>query len=413
MSACGRAGRKALPEKAFAKSPYLQRRKYRPSNHRSEREAVGLKNKAEKWRSAGLITAEQEKALLHYEKSSKKSAGWGLYGFLLVAVFSAGLGVIALIAANWRIIPAGWKLAGWFTLLAGTGAGALKLKRENTSDFWFSALLVLFMILCLAGIGLISQIYNIQGESYSALLLWCFITSGLVFFSRTGLPTHLWIAGLYSAIATWGVQSLNEVFFNKTALLHPLGFFFILTILHNKKLEGYLPGLRAKRKALLEWTLISGAVSLFFFHVPPGEGFRIAGPDFVFSALAGGAVFAAGRFSDFKKIQKNLLAGLWILFFLFYLGVFPTQPNSLILMIFSVLVLSLIALFFAVSRQKSWFLFFTTALVFRILFFYITVFKSLTVTGLILILLSLVVFSAVQTAKKHRKKLLQWIEGLE
>ena len=131
---------------------------------------MSIQNKTKRWLKEGLITEEQKVAILQYEKSSKPHLSYSLYGFLVVAVVSASLGLIALIAANWRIIPSFVKLTLYFVSLGGLSFYAIKTyKISHKSQFWFEGLLLFFMLFCLAGIGLIAQIYNIKGEAHHTL----------------------------------------------------------------------------------------------------------------------------------------------------------------------------------------------------------------------------------------------------
>ena len=88
---------------------------------------MSIQNKAKKWLKEGLITEEQKTAILQHEKSSKPHLSYSLYGFLIVAVVSASLGLIALIAANWRIIPSFVKLTVYFLSLGGLSFYARKM----------------------------------------------------------------------------------------------------------------------------------------------------------------------------------------------------------------------------------------------------------------------------------------------
>jgi uncharacterized membrane protein len=83
------------------------------------------------------------------------------------------IGLILLIASNWDGISDGLKLAGFFVLLAGThGLGfwltksGLPYERTAASFHFIGAGLVL------AGIGLVAQIYHLNGRPPNAFLLW-------------------------------------------------------------------------------------------------------------------------------------------------------------------------------------------------------------------------------------------------
>lgn len=82
-------------------------------------------------------------------------------------------GSILLIASNWDGIADGAKLAGFFVLLAGTHAAGFWLTRSGL-PYERTAASFHFMGagLFLAGIGLVAQIYHLNGRPPNAVLLW-------------------------------------------------------------------------------------------------------------------------------------------------------------------------------------------------------------------------------------------------
>ena len=203
---------------------------------------MGIKRKVQKWLEEGLIDEDQMEAILHYEKGTKTSFSYSLYGFLIVAVVSASLGLIALITANWQVIPPFVKLGSYFLILTGLSGYAIKADGKSHSDFWLSSLLFFFMLLCLAGIGLIAQIYNIKGESYQTLFFWSFISLGLMLVSQGSLILYLWFASLYTAIWLYLIEiQIDNHFLFKLILCQPLLFGFLSLFFHNKKVVGLFP----------------------------------------------------------------------------------------------------------------------------------------------------------------------------
>lgn len=374
-----------------------------------------LKNKIRKWLSEGLITKEQGEAILNYEKTSKfTSSYWIVYGFLLVAAFSAGFGIIALIAANWRTIPNFLKLFVYFLILSSVGFSALKInaRKSEGAYIWFEVLLIFFMILCMSGIGLISQIYNIKGESYQVLFFWSFITCGLMALSRESLTMYIWLTGVYMACIGWMIDVYDESVVFKVVLLSPLLFLSCSMLFHNRQVIKTFPVLMFKRRTLEEWTILTGVISLVFFHVPLNQ-IGIFAFEVFLVCLLGLTVLATVFVSDYKKIQKYLLTCMLFLFFLCYFANFSIKLNSLVLMIFSSLMLALSAFYFATLKKRKLFMFFVFALIIRMLFFYISVFKSLTLTGLILVFMSIIIVIIIQFVRKNKEKLTQWLDRLE
>ena len=374
---------------------------------------MGIKGKVKNWFEEGLITEEQKEDILHYEKGTKSGPSYSLYGFLMVAVVSAGLGLIALIAANWWIIPSFVKLIVYFLTLSGLSFYAIKSDKKNKSDFWFSALLFFFMLFCLAGIGLIAQIYNIKGESYQTLFFWSFITSGLMLISQGSLILYLWLASFYSASGIYliDIGLSNDLLF-KLVLCQPLLFGFLSLLFHNKKAVKAFPSLRFKRQVFEEGALLTGLLSLVLFHTV-SRGLRLNESDFFLLGPLCLLAFLGIYLSGYKKVQKNLLTGALALFFLFYVLALEHSFNKLGLMIFSVLFLALFAFFFATLKKRQMFTLCISALIIRILFFYIAIFKNLTVTGLILLFSGFFLFMVVKWIKNNEQKWIKWVESLD
>ena len=376
---------------------------------------MALKNKIKKWLSKGLITQEQGEAILDYEKSAKSGLSWSLYGFLILAAFSVSLGIISLIAANWQFIPDSIKLTGYFFFLGCMGLPILNTKIIKKSPLLFEVFLIFFMILCLGGIGLISQIYNLKGEVHSALFLWTAITSGVMAVSQKKAAMHIWLIGLYSGFISWGTHS-KDLDAQTVVLCCFLASVFFSMLFYNQKIVKLLPALLPKRKALEEWAVFYGFASLIYFnfHFVSGEA-KIPLPGIFFVGSLEILTFLAIAFSNYKTTQKYLSALILSVIFLFFLVPFQYTENRLILVntIFSVMVFSLSAFFFITLEKRRLFVLCIVAIIVRLIFFYMAVFKSLTVTGLMLVLLGLIIVFFIRLFDKNKETINKWIESLE
>ncbi|TGJ98592.1 DUF2157 domain-containing protein [Leptospira langatensis] len=160
---------------------------------------MNWKGKLKIWMDAGLINKEQADAIFAFENAKK--IPYAFYSFLALGIVVLGLGVIALVAANWDQIHYSVKLFVSFSVLIGI---ALLILYSERRGFWNSSirylLVLLFSALCLANIGLISQIYHTQGKFYEAIALWCGMTFLLLFFYPGRILLHLWIAAFGFAL---------------------------------------------------------------------------------------------------------------------------------------------------------------------------------------------------------------------
>ena len=376
---------------------------------------MALKTKINKWLSKGIITQEQGEAILNYEKSAKSSLSWSLYGFLILAAFSVGLGVVSLIAANWQFIPDYIKLTGYFLFLSCVGLPILNTKIIKKSPLLFEVFLIFFMLLCLGGIGLISQIYNIKGEVHSALFLWSVITSGVMAVSRGKAAMHIWLIGLYAGFISWGMHN-KDLDFQVVVLSCFLASVLFSMLFHNQKIAKILPTLLSKRKAFEEWAVFYGFLSLIVFNLLSVLGeTEVSLLEISFIGSLEILTFLAIAFSNYKTTQKYLLALILSVIFLFFLVPSQYAENRLILVntIFSVMIFSLSAFFFITLEKRRLFVLCIVATIIRLIFFYIEIFTSLTVTGLMLVLLGLIIVFLIRLFDKNKEDIKKWIESLE
>ena len=156
--------------------------------------------KLNQWLQAGLITPAQHANILSFEAERRQNANGWLYSFMILGAVIIGLGVISLIAANWAHIADSTKLGVDFALLSVLAGGIFWQYPQRRHGVWFEVLLVSFMLLCLASIGLISQIFHISGQWYHALLFWAAITFLLSLFARSLFTRFFWVTLLLQGL---------------------------------------------------------------------------------------------------------------------------------------------------------------------------------------------------------------------
>jgi hypothetical protein len=133
---------------------------------------VSLDSRLDAWVAAGLIDLGTADAIRTFEGGrARPVARWAIQGLGLLAVV---LGISLLISANWDLIPRVVKLGGHLALLVGTGA-ACWWARDRDRMRVAEGALFLFAGLVLGGIALQSQIYQLTGPVWHALLLWLLI----------------------------------------------------------------------------------------------------------------------------------------------------------------------------------------------------------------------------------------------
>ncbi|WP_078125980.1 DUF2157 domain-containing protein [Leptospira alexanderi] len=163
-----------------------------------------LEQKLKRWVEAGLIASEQSDAIRNFEETRKTP--YLYYSFIILGVIVIGIGIIAIIAANWEEIHDFVKLgAGLATLLLA--AGLAFWKRENPN--LLTVFIVLNSILILGMIGLVSQVYNLEGKYYEAAKLWCVLTFLFLIATDSKTFLHLWLIGFQIYITGWIFEQIQ------------------------------------------------------------------------------------------------------------------------------------------------------------------------------------------------------------
>lgn len=119
------------------------------------------------------------------------------YWLMILAYFSAfliGLGIIALVAANWEQIPNNIKLGGAVSLMV-VNAAAVILSMKFKKIILTQVLCGVFAALIMAVIGLIGQIFQLRSDVSGACLLWAVCAWPL--FLITPRLLWLWIPLLF------------------------------------------------------------------------------------------------------------------------------------------------------------------------------------------------------------------------
>lgn len=113
------------------------------------------------------------------------------YWLMILAYFAAfliGLGIIALVAANWEQIPNNVKLGGAIVLMIAN-ASVVILSMKFKKNILTQVLCGVFAALIMAVIGLIGQIFQLRSDVSGACLLWALCAWPLFLIT----PRLLWI----------------------------------------------------------------------------------------------------------------------------------------------------------------------------------------------------------------------------
>ena len=129
------------------------------------------------------------------------------YWLMILAYFAAfliGLGIIALVAANWEQIPNNVKLGGAIGLMV-VNAFAVILSMKFKKNILTQVLCGVFAALIMAVIGLIGQIFQLRSDVSGACLLWAVCAWPL--FLITPRLLWLWIPLLFVGTKSFAVYN--------------------------------------------------------------------------------------------------------------------------------------------------------------------------------------------------------------
>ena len=129
------------------------------------------------------------------------------YWLMILAYFSAfliGLGIIALVAANWEQIPNNIKLSGAVSLMV-VNAAAVIISMKFKKNILTQVLCGMFAALIMAVIGLIGQIFQLRSDVSGACLLWALCAWPL--FLITPRLLWLWIPLLFVGTKSFAIYN--------------------------------------------------------------------------------------------------------------------------------------------------------------------------------------------------------------
>lgn len=153
--------------------------------------------------AAGILdeeTAAQIRA--YYAKQPGRSVNWLYVIFGILGALLVGLGFILIVAHNWdqfpRMVKTGFAL---LPLLVGYAAGVYVIRRRLDEPAWREGAAT-YITLALGGcLGLVSQIYHIEGSLSAFLLTWLILAWPLMWVMRSGMASLLYWIG-----AAWMVM---------------------------------------------------------------------------------------------------------------------------------------------------------------------------------------------------------------
>ena len=176
------------------------------------------KKELEKLNKEGLITSQQvEDIISYYQTNTDNNKLWKR--LFVIAGLLIALGIILVIGANWSLIPNFLKISIDFVLflaLVYADYYFITNNKKNLSEVF----LVISFFMIAGTIGLIAQVYNLDGGWFSFARFWMFLAIPFVLLSKTFLINILWLLLLFN--------SFPESFYT---WLHDIYSYFVSTLL--------------------------------------------------------------------------------------------------------------------------------------------------------------------------------------
>ncbi len=374
------------------------------------------------WTGKEFISSDQQQQILQYEESKTKvsRSKWVLYGFLILGVCVLGIGMISLIAANWEEIPPSIKLTGNFIILAGAAFAVIR-QDQKSNDVLFDAAGAFFAMLCLATIGLISQVFHTGGELYQALLFWLVIILPLCIFSKKDFLPHLWVAVFLIMFLLWSTSESSwwhsqESYFDENnffiiLLTIPLLCFFLSNAMNG------IEWLVRFRKIFNQWAVVAtivaiGTTDFYYSIVQVNFETRALIPVYLFVLLCTALLYIRSDFSIKERIIITLIIAIMLFAYLpdFILS-HPdiNETGELFGASYSIIQLILFSMFFTIRNSKRLFNVIILLIGLRFIIVYFQVFGDLAITGFGLIISGMLIIGISLLWFKKREKLETWL----
>lgn len=167
----------------------------------------GLQGKLADWRREGIIDAGQAESIAAFEAARGRPRL--ALALAVLGAFTIGVGIIAIIAANWDAIPITLRLGLHVAANLGLGAAAWAWTRVDGAEpsAKGEGAVLLLSLSTLALIAHIGQSFQLQGSAAGLLGGWLLlVTPFTLLLARGGMNRWAWTTGLFA----WMIFTLDD-----------------------------------------------------------------------------------------------------------------------------------------------------------------------------------------------------------
>ncbi len=172
---------------------------------------MSLSKKLNRWKEQKFITQKQYDQILAFERQRSGNTFWRTA--FIIAGLLIGLGVCLLVASNWDALGAVVKIAGAFVVLGGlfyTTFWCITHERKGLTELFA----ILSFLMIGATIGLIGQVFNLEGGWSSFALTWAVLGLPFVLVSRSIFFNVGWLCLFFSLFNGGYLEKVLDYFFH-------------------------------------------------------------------------------------------------------------------------------------------------------------------------------------------------------
>lgn len=161
---------------------------------------MALEGRLRRWVDAGLIDVDQAQRIRDYEGTRGRPLL--VYAISGLGGLAIAIGLVAIVAANWDVIPPHFKLLADLFWIAVVGAAFVRFAERGPGWAREASILVLYGLV-IASIALIGQVYQLGGEAHEAMGLWTLFSAVLMTRGHSVLIATVWLLGIEATVAAW------------------------------------------------------------------------------------------------------------------------------------------------------------------------------------------------------------------